>query len=140
MADHRRSRGPRDAARAERPWPVVRARHASPLQEARKGVRRRMVRQSWRRPRWRAFLLGSVAAGGSLAAVFLLGELTLAAWRARLPQPEATRLVRDRDGRFLGELGAHADGELGYWPLASLPPRVVAATIALEDRRFAWHP
>jgi penicillin-binding protein 1C len=29
---------------------------------------------------------------------------------------------------------------LGYWPVPSLPPRVVAATLALEDRRFGSHP
>ena len=29
---------------------------------------------------------------------------------------------------------------LGYWPVPELPPRVVAATLALEDRRFGSHP
>jgi penicillin-binding protein 1C len=73
----------------------------------------------------------------------------MAVWRARLIAPPPTVLLLDRAGRFLGELpgGAGAAGaglneaaELGYWPLAEPPPRVVAATLALEDRRFATHP
>lgn len=49
-------------------------------------------------------------------------------------------MLRDRQGRFLGEVGAPTGGAFGYWPLAELPPRVVAATIAIEDRRFRTHP
>ncbi len=30
--------------------------------------------------------------------------------------------------------------EFGYWPIEELPPRVVAATLAIEDRRFWMHP
>jgi penicillin-binding protein 1C len=32
------------------------------------------------------------------------------------------------------------DPEVGYWALADLPPRVVAPTLAIEDRRFWHHP
>lgn len=63
-----------------------------------------------------------------------------AAWRAHLEAPAATFLLRDRQGRFLGEVGAPVDGELGYWPVEALPPRVIAATLALEDRHFGSHP
>src|SRR4029079_12589123 len=64
----------------------------------------------------------------------------LAAWRAHFEAPPATFLLRDQHGRFLGEVGAPEDGELGYWPVAWLPPGVVAATLALEDRHFRFHP
>lgn len=58
---------------------------------------------------------------------------------ARLTDPPPTLLLRDRYGRFLAEVGTF-EGEVGYWPLASLPRRVVAATLAAEDRRFWDHP
>jgi penicillin-binding protein 1C len=64
--------------------------------------------------------------------------LAVAASRSALVAPEPTLLVRDRSGAFLGEL---AEGEeLGFWRLDGLPPRVVAATLAIEDRRFFRHP
>jgi penicillin-binding protein 1C len=49
--------------------------------------------------------------------------------------------VEDPRGRRRAAAAA-APGEdgLGYWPIADLPPRVVAATLALEDRRFGSHP
>jgi penicillin-binding protein 1C len=83
--------------------------------------------------------------------------------RAHLVDPAPTLLLRDRSGAFLGEVGApEADG-YGYWPTAlgaggeapdeapggvaggepprpQTNPRVVAATLALEDRRFHQHP
>ncbi|MCU0240935.1 MAG: transglycosylase domain-containing protein [Vicinamibacteria bacterium] len=61
-------------------------------------------------------------------------------WYARLDAPRPTCLLRDRQGRFLGEVGAAPGGEYGYWPIERLPERVVAATIAIEDQRFATHP
>lgn len=63
--------------------------------------------------------------------------------RAALVAPPATPILYDRNGAFLAQIGDGADGrvEYGYWPLpARLPERVVAATLALEDRRFASHP
>ena len=61
-------------------------------------------------------------------------------WRARLTAPDPTFLLRDRHGRFLGEVEAATDGRFGFWPLTDLLPRVVAATLAVEDRRFRLHP
>ncbi len=75
-------------------------------------------------------------------ALFLILFFATALWRARLISPSPTLLLEDRYGRFLGEAaaGGGQNGESGYWPLAAPPPRVVAATLALEDRRFWWHP
>jgi penicillin-binding protein 1C len=62
--------------------------------------------------------------------------------RAVLVAPRATPIVYDRNGAFLTQVGEReaARVDYGYWPLASLPERVVAATLALEDRRFRSHP
>ena len=62
----------------------------------------------------------------------------LVLWRSRLVAPDPSFLVRDRQGRFLAEIGGDG-GAFGYWPVEKLPPRVVAATLALEDRRFWGH-
>jgi penicillin-binding protein 1C len=90
---------------------------------------------------WRA-CLWSLAACGCACTLLLPGVGSLAGLRAHFETLPPSRLLLDRDGRFLGELpGAAANAEgLGYWPLAELPPRVVAATLALEDRRFGHHP
>ncbi|MFZ5481952.1 MAG: transglycosylase domain-containing protein [Myxococcota bacterium] len=69
------------------------------------------------------------------ASFFFLGG-----WRSRLIDPDPTLLLTDREGRFLGELPDPAHDGNGYWPVETLPPRVVAATLALEDRRFRDHP
>ena len=79
------------------------------------------------------------ASAVAAAALILLASAALfaVAWlRARLVSPEPTQLVRDRRGRFLAELGALPSGDAGYWRLDTLPPRVVAATLAIEDHRF----
>jgi len=80
--------------------------------------------------------------GAALALVvsMVTGAVGLVLARGRLSDPAVTLLVEDRHGRFLGEIGSAASGESGFWPVAVLPPRVVAATLALEDRRFWWHP
>ena len=137
------------------------------LDARRRNLARRSWRPEagWRR---RA-LLRALAGGGMILPLLLLGVVGLAGLRARFVAPPPTLLLLDRDGRFLGELAAPASpgpgttwipaglrrllrppapaggggGEeegLGYWPLTELPPRVVAATLALEDRRFGSHP
>jgi penicillin-binding protein 1C len=60
---------------------------------------------------------------------------------ATLIAPSPTPVVLDRDGAFITQVG-HREGDridYGYWIVAP-PPRVVAATIALEDQRFWYHP
>ncbi|HVT57479.1 MAG TPA: transglycosylase domain-containing protein [Thermoanaerobaculia bacterium] len=90
------------------------------------------------------------AVGAASAAAAPAGD---AAWTPR-PGAEAGEASPQGDGGSpggdSGEGGeeerrgaapdAAADPGLGYWPLDALPPRVVAATLALEDRRFARHP
>jgi penicillin-binding protein 1C len=79
--------------------------------------------------------------------------LLLAVWGVRVAQdahlaaPSPTVFIVDRDGRFITQAGHESlrpDGgrqvEYGYWPLSPPPPRVVQATLALEDRRFWLHP
>ena len=65
---------------------------------------------------------------------------------ADLVAPSPTAFITDRDGGFITQTShqsRRADGgrqvEYGYWPAAP-PPLVVAATLALEDRRFWSHP
>ena len=65
--------------------------------------------------------------------------LAIAFRLSRLESPEPSWLLRDRQGRFLGEVARQEGEELGYWPLDEVPARVAAATIAIEDRRFSLH-
>jgi penicillin-binding protein 1C len=65
--------------------------------------------------------------------------VALAAWRSGLTSPPPTYLLVDRHGTPLGEAGSSGD-DAGYWPVDPLPPRVAAAALALEDRRFRHHP
>jgi penicillin-binding protein 1C len=81
-----------------------------------------------------------VAVAAGLAGLGVAALVCVAAWHARLEAPAPTILLKDRRGAFLAELSARAGEEVGYWPLVELPPRVVAATVALEDRRFWSHP
>ncbi len=67
--------------------------------------------------------------------------------RAHFDGLAPTPIVYDRHGTFLAQYGVllpAADGnaltEYGFWPVDSLPTRVVSATIALEDRHFWSHP
>jgi penicillin-binding protein 1C len=90
--------------------------------------------------RGRRGLLWALATTIAALQLLAVAVVLTAAWRSSLDAPPATFLLRDRAGRFLGEVGAPPDGGLGYWPLERLPPRVVAATLALEDRRFRAHP
>ena len=87
-----------------------------------------------------ARLLVTGAAG--LAACWVVAVLA----GATLMAPASTAFITDRDGGFLTQAGHEAqrpDGgrqvDYGYWPVDP-PPRVVAATLALEDRRFWSHP
>ena len=93
-------------------------------------------------------LIGAAAMRLAVAACGATG----AAWAVSvaagsvLDAPAPTAFVTDRDGAFLtqaGHEGRRPGGgrqvDYGYWPVEP-PPRVVAATLALEDRRFWSHP
>jgi len=85
-----------------------------------------------RTARSRAILaIFGVSAAALLATAFALSGLN---------DPAPTILLLDRQGEFLGEVGAPGRDDLGYWPLERIPWRVAAATIAIEDRRFRGHP
>lgn len=75
--------------------------------------------------------------------VFLIAGLLLVGTgfsRATLEAPRPSLLISDRQGEFLAELSQNDERGHGFWPLKQLPPRVVTATLAIEDRRFWSHP
>lgn len=76
---------------------------------------------------------------GVLALLALIVFMIVDAARLDLRGPPPSYLLLDRQGRFIAEV-ADAGEAFGYWPVQTLPPRVVAAALALEDRRFASHP
>src|SRR5262245_29783261 len=92
---------------------------------------RRPVRNRLRAGRW----LAAVGGGVALVALFLWGWFS-----AALVAPTPTPLLLDRQGGFLAQLPAADNAGYGYWAIDALPPRVVAATASLEDRRFWEHP
>src|SRR5690242_18926478 len=78
-----------------------------------------------------------------IAAASGAAALALCAWgwfSAVLVAPEPTPIQLDRNGGFIAQIAAPDDAGYVYWEIAALPSRVVAATVALEDRRFWWHP
>ena len=77
---------------------------------------------------------------GALAAVALSLLFIYGATRAHLEKPPPTLLLLDRYGLYIGEVNSSHSAPLGYWPLEAVPPRVAAACLAAEDRRFWSHP
>ena len=94
--------------------------------------RRRPRRLTWRR----------------LAATALALSAALALWVRLAPIPEhlldRTRhhsiTITDRHGEVLYESLAASGARAEWLTAGNLPPHVVAATLAAEDRRFRWHP
>ncbi len=85
------------------------------------------------RKRWIASLLALMLVAMSVQVV--------GAWQAsELIAPEPTLILLDRHEAFVGEVGTQEVDGFGYWALEQMPPRVVAATIAVEDRGFWRHP
>ena len=83
------------------------------------------------------FRIAKISAG--IAPGFMLVILALAIPRAELLAPEPTYLLLDRHQQFLAEISPDADKGHGFWPIKTLPKRVVDATLAREDRRFRQH-
>ena len=71
----------------------------------------------------------------ALALLFLYG-----ATKANLKKPPPTLLLLDKYGAYIGEVNCSHSAPLGYWRLTHVPPRVAAACLAAEDRRFWSHP
>ena len=107
------------------------------------------IRRALRHP-----LRTGLAAGCIGFGLVLLGLLAVAMPRATLRSPAPSVMPTDRHGVYLGEVNVPDDGRLGFWrsgdrrctaleegdeTAACLPSRVVAATLAIEDRRFDVH-
>jgi penicillin-binding protein 1C len=109
-----------------------RSRAAAPVPGSSSGAERRPRRLL----RGLAAALGLAAAGLAAAYVWAVAE------RAHLAAPAPTPLLLDRDGVFLAQLPTPGEGraDYGFWIVDPLPQRVIAATLALEDRRFWQHP
>lgn len=89
-----------------------------------------------RRARWRdrCHPLAVVAGLVGIGAV-------LALWpRTNLEAPAPTALLTDRHGAVLGEAAPPRAGDMGYWPLAEVPPRLALVTRVAEDGRLGYHP
>ncbi|MEI6557773.1 MAG: transglycosylase domain-containing protein [Rhodospirillaceae bacterium] len=83
----------------------------------------------------------SIAVLAATALLAAASALMVAGWqRSALLAPAPTLLLLDRQGAYLGQLGGGESGDVGYWRLDPVPERVVAAVVAIEDRRFALHP
>lgn len=90
------------------------------------------------RPR-RALRLCLVALG---AAWIAFGWIRVGTVLAHLPlrSPPPTPLFEDREGGFITD-GQAVYGSLGYWDLGkAFPPKIEKAVVAIEDRRFRFHP
>jgi len=78
-------------------------------------------------------------AGLYLAGVAMFGFLTFYFWTrqfAVLEAPAATLMLEDRHGQFLSEAGS---GDLGFWRVQTLPPRLKSCLLRAEDQRFYAH-
>lgn len=82
-------------------------------------------------------LCGLGAGAVLIGAAYLYG---VAVPHAHLQAPSPSHLVVDRGGRYLAELPSRDADAYGFWKLTDIPARVADATVAIEDRRFGWHP
>jgi len=90
-------------------------------------------------------LIKSLKLALALGAVGALLVMGCGFYLATLRTPPQTVLLNDRHGMFLAEVSLAEVSQdeqqgYGYWPIKELPPRVVAATLAIEDRHFWSHP
>lgn len=90
--------------------------------------------------KWPSALSWRTARRAALLALLILFALMINdAARINLDGPPPSYLLLDRHGAFIAEL-ADEGQDYGYWPVSTVPPRVVAAALALEDKRFYSHP
>lgn len=97
---------------------------------------RLLLRRAWSHRRWTA------------AALLLLPFLALLIATALSPLPDELRArrteqslrIEDRSGALLREV-RNSRGALSHWvPLESMPPLLPRLLVAVEDRRFFYHP
>lgn len=95
------------------------------------GPARRKSAAVWRRrPRWLVPVLGC------LPLIPLIHGLIDARLAARTPSLH----LLDRNWNFIAAVG-NDDGDFGFWSMPpTLPPALITATLAAEDRRFQGHP
>jgi penicillin-binding protein 1C len=73
-------------------------------------------------------------------AVGLVAFLAFIIWqRSTLIDPRPSAIVSDRHGAFMAQVEGSDGAGYGYWPVSTVPPRVGAAILALEDHRFGQH-
>ena len=71
--------------------------------------------------------------------LFALAAFAFSLTDIRLKEHSPSWIVLDRNYRFIAEIESPR-GEIGYWPAPDvLPPTLVTAVIAAEDRRFRKH-
>ncbi len=95
--------------------------------------------------------LSGLGGGGRLVAVIavvsamVIVAVTIAVVACRVPDAVvphgfASLKMLDREGRLLREDARSDSGRATWVPLSRVSPHVVAATVAVEDRRFGRHP
>lgn len=88
----------------------------------------------------RLFRPRNIAIAIAIPTILMTALIAAGYSRANLTAPAPTLILRDRHGVFLAETGTARDADGGYWAVTGpLPPKVVAATLAAEDRRFWEH-
>ncbi len=95
-------------------------------------------REGARRSRSRRVALAAIASTFIAATALAITANS----RAQLAAPKPTLIVTDRNSAFITQVSFAEDrnsADYGYWPLERAPDRVVRATLALEDKRFADH-
>ena len=95
------------------------------------------------RPEWRHVAVTMMPPRFLWILILALALLGASDWlwsRAALRAPPASVMLLDRNGDFLAQAGGGGGAEFGYWPVETVPPRVAAAIVAIEDHRFAVHP
>ena len=95
------------------------------------GVARGRTAQAWRaRPRWLV---------PALIAIPLI-PLIHGIMDARLTSRTPSLHLLDRNWNFIAAVGNN-EGDFGFWAMPdALPPALITATLAAEDRRFQGHP
>jgi len=59
---------------------------------------------------------------------------------SKLTAPKPTKILLDRHGYYLGQMNSGRESGFGYWSFSDYPVRFAEATIALEDKKFYYHP